>query len=214
MLERISDVTYKIAKEPVKEDRWQIVHYNRLKPYIAEAERPRRRISQAKQTVYDENTDSEATESEEDTKHETGEPRGNLTERQISKDDSVSQSPAKGLCLEIPANPFGSLCLGDSITKRLRAHEVADDCVIRGFSGIKIDELRRRLKQSRRNEDTSGERCALERTTYCQVRQHRNPCGIRTKNCWMTCCSSSSHQNLLSVLCLPSKVRLFNTTTW
>ena len=148
VLERISDVTYKIAKEPVKEDRWQIVHYNRLKPYLAEAERPRREVNKAKQTVYDENTDSEATESEEDAKHETGEPRGNLTERQTSKDDSVSQSPAKGLCLEIPANPFGSLCLGDSITKRLRAHEVADDCVIRGFSGIKIDELRRRLKQS------------------------------------------------------------------
>ena len=148
VLERISDVTYKIAKEPVKEGRWQIVHYNRLKPYIAEAERPRRGVNQSKQTVYEENTDSEATESEDDTQHETGDPRGTSTGKQTSKEDPNFQSPAKKFCLEIPANPFGSLCLGDSITKRLRAHDVADDCVVRGFSGIKIDELRRRLKRS------------------------------------------------------------------
>lgn len=148
VLERISDVTYKIAKEPVKEGRWQIVHYNRLKPYIAEAERPRRESNQAKQTVYDGNTDSEVTESEEDTMHETAEPRGVTPGEQMSTQDLKFQSPVKNPGLEIPANPFGSLCLGDSITKRLQAHEVADDCVIRGFSGIKIDELRRRVKQS------------------------------------------------------------------
>ena len=66
----------------------------------------------------------------------------------MSKQDLKIQSPVKNPGLEIPANPFGSLCLGDSITRRLQAHEVADDCVVRGFSGIKIDELRRRLKQS------------------------------------------------------------------
>ncbi|MEL7181406.1 MAG: reverse transcriptase domain-containing protein, partial [Pseudomonadota bacterium] len=148
VLERISDVTYKIAKEPVKEGRWQIVHYNRLKPYIAEAERPRRESNRAKQTDYEEDMDSEVTESEEDTKPETVEPRGLTHGEQMSKQDLKIQSPVKNPGLEIPANPFGSLCLGDSITRRLHAHEVADDCVVRGFSGIKIDELRRRLKQS------------------------------------------------------------------
>ena len=122
----------------MNEGRWQIVHYNRLEPYIAEAERPRRGVNQSKQTVYEENTDSDATESEDDTKHETGDPRGTLTGKQTSKEDPNFQSPAKKCCLEIPANPFGSLCLGDSITKLLRAREVADDCVVRGFSGIKM----------------------------------------------------------------------------
>ena len=137
-----------MAKEPVKEGRWQIVRYDRLKPYTADAERPRRGVNQSKQTVDEENTDSEATECEDDFTHETGDPRGTLTGTETAKDDPNFQSPVKKLCLEIPTNPFGSLCLGDSITKRLRAHEEADDCVIRGFSCIKIDELRRRLKKS------------------------------------------------------------------
>ena len=85
VLERISDVTYKIAKEPVKEGRWQIVHYNRLKPYIAEAERPRRESNRAKQTDYDEDTDSEVTESEEDTKPETAEHTENRCQSKASK---------------------------------------------------------------------------------------------------------------------------------
>ena len=157
VLERISDVTYKKAKEPVKEGRWQIVHYNRLKPYTAEAERPRRGVNQSKQTVYEENTDSEAKEREDDTKHETGDPRRTLTGKQTSKENPNFQSPAKKLCIELPANPFGCLCLCDSITKRLRAREVADDCVVRGFSGFFQDRRTTAVTQEvRRNEDTRG----------------------------------------------------------
>ena len=87
VLERISDVMYKIAKEPVKKGRLQSVHYNRLKHYSAEAERPRRGVNQSKQTVYEENTDLEATESEDDTKHEIGDPRCTLTGTQTSNED-------------------------------------------------------------------------------------------------------------------------------
>ena len=81
------------SNEPVKVGRWQIVLYNRLKPYAAEAERPRRGVNQSKQTVYEENKDSQAMESEEDTKHETGDPQGTSTGKQTSKEDHNFQSP-------------------------------------------------------------------------------------------------------------------------
>ena len=98
ILERISEVNYKIVLKARPNGRWQIVHYNRLKLYSVERmeERIRRPMTRARALVDDSSSESEDDMASETVRIEPNPqeraPRvvdGDVTERHATEGDDV-----------------------------------------------------------------------------------------------------------------------------